>query len=65
MGKKAKVKEWKQFKKSIKVHCSACHSWIDEDMVKFINIEEDIQGADILTFECPHCKTQQKSKRFG
>jgi hypothetical protein len=34
-------------------------------MVKFINIEEDIQGADILTFECPHCKTQQKSKRFG
>lgn len=49
----------------IKVHCKGCPQWLDEKEVKFIDIEEDFQGHDVLTFECPHCKTVQKSKRFG
>ena len=53
------------YKKVIKVHCSNCPTWVDEDKVKFVNIEEDIQGADVLTFICPHCNTEQKSRRFG
>ncbi len=57
-------KKWKH-EKTIKVNCAKCHKWIDEKKTKFIDIEEDIQGADILTFECPLCKTEQKSKRFG
>ena len=62
-NKKGKGK--RQYKKTIKVNCAGCHSWIDEDQVKFINIEEGFDGADVLTFECPKCKTEQKSKRFG
>lgn len=50
--------------RKIYVSCSNCGK-IDEKKVKFINIEEDIQGRDVLTFECPTCKTTQKSMRFG
>jgi len=38
---------------------------IDEKTVEFLGIEEDIQGADILTFKCPRCGEQHKSRRYG
>lgn len=38
---------------------------IDEQDVKFENIEEDMQGRDILTFKCPECGEIHKSLRFG
>lgn len=55
----------KKWEKKLKVHCSKCHKFVDEDLVQFINIEEDIQGFDIETFICPYCRTEQKSKIFG
>jgi SPX domain protein involved in polyphosphate accumulation len=48
----------------IKVHCPE-DGWVDEQDTEFVNIEEDIQGADILTFICPHCKQQRKSRRYA
>jgi uncharacterized Zn finger protein (UPF0148 family) len=52
-------------KTMIRVHCGKCKKWIPEKETKFLNIEEDIQGADVLTFECPECKTTQRSRRYG
>jgi hypothetical protein len=46
-----------------RVHCSECDAWYDEDLVTFVNIEEDIQGQDLMTFECHVCKTRQTSHR--
>jgi len=53
------------FKKSITVKCSNCQRWVDENKVEFINVEEDFQGADILTFKCPKCNTEQRSRRYA
>lgn len=47
----------------IQVHCKKCDYWMDERTVEFLNIEEDIQGRDLMTFRCPDCKTVQKSFR--
>ena len=52
-------------RKIISVHCSKCNAWIEEESVEFVNIEEDFQGKDMLTFICPKCKTTQKSHRVG
>ena len=49
------------------------NSTIDEDTIITLleekygeeNIEEDLQGRDFLTFECPACKTTQKSHRIS
>jgi predicted RNA-binding Zn-ribbon protein involved in translation (DUF1610 family) len=68
MGKKPSGKKQKKayvHEKIITVHCQKCPAFIDEKYVEFINIEEDFQGFDVLTFRCPKCGTQQKSKRFG
>lgn len=53
------------YKKVIRVYCTECKDWQDEKKVEFLNIEEDIQGADVLTFKCPGCGTTQKSRRYG
>lgn len=68
MGKKPSGKKQKKeyfHEKVITVHCQKCPAFIDEKYVEFIDIEEDFQGFDVLTFRCPKCGTQQKSKRFG
>jgi hypothetical protein len=52
-------------KKIIYVRCSNCKENFDENKVEFLNIEEDMQGRDILTFGCPKCKETQKSLRRG
>ena len=54
----------------IKVFCSnpECREQSFEDELKpeaVLNIEEDIHGADILTFECPICGTISRSRRYG
>ena len=54
----------KKFKKLIQVRCIKC-GWIDEDKTEFVNIEEDFQGADVLTFICPVCKKARTSRRYG
>lgn len=35
------------------------------DKVKFVNIEEDMQGKDVLTFKCPRCGEQHESHVYG
>jgi len=54
----------KLYNKKFQVHCNKC-GWIDEDDTKSLNIEEDIQGADVLTFECPKCDGIKKSRVYG
>ena len=39
----------------IKVNCKKCGQ-MNENDVELVNIEEDFQGHDILTFVCPKCK---------
>ena len=38
---------------------------IDESTVTLENIEEDIQGRDLVTFQCPVCGKQHQSYRLG
>ena len=52
------------YKKEPKVHCSNCPAFVNEADTEFVNIEEDMQGVDVLTFICPNCKTEQKSRIF-
>jgi len=35
-----------------KVYCEHCSYWHFTDDVEFLNIEEDIQGRDVMHFEC-------------
>ncbi len=51
--------------KSIKVYAACKQDWIDESEVKVLDIAEDIQGRDQLTFECPLCGKQHTSLRVG
>jgi hypothetical protein len=50
---------------TIKVRCDLCEAWYDERDVTFQDIEEDIQGADILMFVCPKGHRERKSRRIG
>jgi len=43
------------------VHCGECQERKDALKVEFVDIEEDIQGRDILTFKCHDCETQQRA----
>lgn len=52
-----------KYEPKIKVTCTACKTMSNEDDVEFIDISEDMQGYDVLTFRCPHCKEVSKSHR--
>lgn len=41
------------------------YEWVDVEDVKFLNIEEDVQGRDVMTFECPKCGESHKSLVFA
>jgi lactate dehydrogenase-like 2-hydroxyacid dehydrogenase len=56
---------YKGYRPVIKVYCSECQEQKDESKTEFVDIAEDIQGSDVLTFVCPDCKTTQKSRRYG
>ena len=43
------------------VYCPKCDELIDKHSIKFIDIEEDIQGRDLVTFICKFCDEQSKS----
>jgi hypothetical protein len=49
----------------VKVILECTKEWIDESAVEFLNIEEDMEGKDLLTFKCPVCKQEHKSHRIG
>lgn len=50
---------------TIQVFCGICQTYFDETKVEFIDIEEDMQGHDVMTFKCPLCKKERRSKRLG
>jgi len=50
--------------KRIRVYCTSCRENKKEDDVEFLNICEDIEGRDLLTFKCG-CGSTEKSLRFG
>lgn len=55
----------RKYYRKVRVYCSKCGEWIDEKDTEFVDIEEDMQGADILTFICHGCMTLQKSRRYS
>ena len=57
--------KYARYKRTIYVRCHKCDDWIDEEKVDFIDIEEDFQGRDVLTFKCPICKVTARSLRRG
>ena len=60
-----KVNTWRNMLREpkIKVLCKKC-GWVDESTVEFVNIEEDMQGRDVLTFVCK-CGLPGESLRTG
>jgi hypothetical protein len=63
MKKKLPPEEW-YGPRIIWVSCSKCGIDYDESKVKFLDIEEGLQGEDILTFICPKGH-KMKSRRRG
>jgi len=49
----------------IRVHLPCNWDLVAESNVEILNIEEDIQGRDVLTFTCPACGQAHKSWRIG
>lgn len=54
-----------RYETPIKVYCSTCKEWVDERETEFVDIAEDIQGADQLTFRCKKCQQESTSRRIG
>jgi len=50
---------------SVVVVLSCSQDRVPEDEVEFVNIEEDMRGADVLTFKCPQCGEEHQSYRLG
>jgi len=49
----------------IVVTCTKCKTTSDERDVTFVDIEEDMQGRDLLTFVCPSCGQTVTAYRRG
>jgi hypothetical protein len=47
------------------VICSECDEQHSPDDVEFVNIEEDFQGRDVITFVCPETGNEAKSNVYG
>ena len=43
------------------VICLGCGEKHETDAVEFLNVEEDIQGRDVMEFKCPETDTIQRS----
>jgi len=41
--------------------CETCSEPVHTADFKIKNVEEAMNGADHVTFDCPFCKTEQKS----
>ena len=51
--------------RQFKVICSECSEEHSTESVKVVNVEEDIQGRDVLFFECPVTDQVTKSLVYG
>ena len=47
------------------VVCSKCFEEHDTSEVKFLNVEEDMEGRDIMYFTCPVTNLDTKSLVYG
>ena len=52
-------------RRPMRVMCSACQEFHQVEDVKFIDIQEDYAGRDLMTFECSVTNTQQKAYVLG
>jgi len=43
------------------VTCPKCKEESPVESVEYLDIEENMQGKDVLTFVCPHCNEQVKA----
>jgi hypothetical protein len=50
---------------SAMVYCAGCEEKVPVKGVEFLNIEEDIQGRDIMTFKCNLCDETHKGLVYG
>ena len=48
----------------MKVYCKHCQNWHLVKEVEFLNIEEDYQGRDVLTFICNFTNKEEKSNVY-
>jgi hypothetical protein len=48
-----------------KVLLSCTKELVSSEGIIFTNIEEDFEGVDVVTFECPECKQEHTSNVFG
>ena len=55
----------KKDRHKVMVYCKKCDELKDESTVDSIDIEETLEGWDLLTFRCPKCGTISKSLRRG
>lgn len=53
--------DWEEDFLPVEVHIPCKDIYIDEDSVKVVNIQEDMQGKDLLTFICPECGEEHTS----
>ena len=54
-----------QYKPPVVVVLSCNQDRVPETEVEFLDISEDIQGRDLLTFKCPECGEEHTSYRLG
>jgi hypothetical protein len=57
--------ERRHYERIIYVNLSCNKERVDEREVEFVDICEDFEGRDRLTFVCPECKKHHTSLRFG
>ena len=55
----------KYYETPVYVTLSCTGERVDEKTVEFLDISEDIQGRDLITFVCPECKKEHRSYRLG
>ena len=51
------------WEREVKVMLPCTGDWHLESEVESTNIEEDMEGRDVLTFKCPECGREHQSYR--
>jgi hypothetical protein len=58
--------DWDQaYHQPVTVTCPASGIGYPESEVKILDVSEDIQGFDVVVFECPECNINHRSYRRG
>ena len=57
------IEKHDEWERKVKVMLTCTKDWCLEEEVESLNIEEDIEGRDVLTFTCPECGQVHQSFR--